>query len=466
MLDPNDYALQQPVESNPKEYENESNNPVTVQAKSMVNKKPKILSPITLSYYQTLQSRIVFNPPPETQSEIPQTPGNSHPWNQHSWTKSLGEYGSLFGNLTPAAGQTEGNLSTWEQPPAQNLAELAFLLTEETAILQSIGSSDKGKQPALAPGKHSNTWTPISLNITSNTPPINQIMAYWNIAKLEKFSGEEDNAYSWIADAKKAITTNSWNDNRTSAEQEVNHTQAINLAINRTSGVDAKITQLNKKLTQKIEGFLARTTGTYQPPQWRENNNNSRYPQRKIMDQNQGNPYQQPRYQQNMISQYFIPQNQPPLYAQQVLYTQPLPQNYYQPPPMTQAISHYQTSPYSPSRPQAIDYNQGWRNPNNNQVQTNSGLSRPIPRSPAQSRPTPTGYPNQASYLGLTKDQGFDKSTPVEKEDIERISQPSKQTKSNIPPATFTENTTLATIFPFDIDNLNTHSLFSRAAIN
>ncbi|KAG9293065.1 hypothetical protein G9A89_016427 [Geosiphon pyriformis] len=38
-----------------------------------------------------------------------------------------------------------------------------------------------------------------------------------------------------------------------------------------------------------------------------------------------------------------------------------------------------------------------------------------------------------------------------------------QQTKSNILPVTITENTILATIFPFDIDNLNTHSLFSGA---
>ncbi|KAG9304615.1 hypothetical protein G9A89_020179 [Geosiphon pyriformis] len=85
---------------------------------------------------------------------------------------------------------------------------------------------------------------------------------------------------------------------------------------------------------------------------------------------------------------------------------------------------------------------------------------------PAQSRLTPTGYPNQASYLSLMENQSFDKSTPVEGGDIEQISQPSKQTKSNIPPATITKDTTLAAIFPFDIDNLNTHSLFSGAAIN
>ncbi|KAG9296606.1 hypothetical protein G9A89_015198 [Geosiphon pyriformis] len=196
------------VKSNPEEYENKSNNPITAQAKSTVNKKPRILSPTTPLYHQTPQSRIVFNPPPETQLETPQTSKNPHPWNQHSWTKSLGEYRLLFGNLTPVAGQTEGNPSTWEQPPAQNLAESASPLIEETAILQPIGSSDKEKQPALAPGEHSNTQTPIPLNIISNTPPINWIMTYQDIAKLEKFSGEKDNTYSWIVNTEKAITAN------------------------------------------------------------------------------------------------------------------------------------------------------------------------------------------------------------------------------------------------------------------
>ncbi|KAG9286073.1 hypothetical protein G9A89_022750 [Geosiphon pyriformis] len=103
MPDLNDCTLQQPVKSDSEEYKNESNNPVTVQAKSTVNKKPRVLSPTTPSYHQTLQSRIVFNPPLETQLETSRTPGNPHPWNQHSWTKSLGKYGSLFGNLNLAA---------------------------------------------------------------------------------------------------------------------------------------------------------------------------------------------------------------------------------------------------------------------------------------------------------------------------------------------------------------------------
>ncbi|KAG9306207.1 hypothetical protein G9A89_016111 [Geosiphon pyriformis] len=237
--------IQQPVESDPEEYKNRFNNLTTAQDKSMVNKKPRFLFPITSSYHQTPQSRIVFNPLLKTH-----------------WTKLLREYRSLFGNFTPTAGQIEGNLSTWKQPPAQNPAELAFLLIEETAILQPIGSSDKGKQPALALKEHSNTWTPILLTIISNTSPINWLMTYQDITKLEKI-----------------FETVTFTHDFESTEQEVNHTQAVNLAINETSDINTKITQLSEKLTQKIEKFLVRTTKTYQPPQWRENNNNSRYPQ-------------------------------------------------------------------------------------------------------------------------------------------------------------------------------------------
>ncbi|KAG9294591.1 hypothetical protein G9A89_008070 [Geosiphon pyriformis] len=316
---------------------------------------------------------------------------------------------------------------------------------EETTILQSIGSSDKEKQSALAPREHLNMQTPIPLNITSNIPPINRIMAYQDITKLEKFSGTaifsdqncqfvvpepgRENQFSIIKQKDhEAVTTYLGQFNQILCQilaierdyytvaQVLNqfikelqssilrsvrsrHPTSLQDTIALTCNFES-ITQLSEKLTQKIKGFLARTTEIYQPPQWRENNNNSRYPQqqnhqqqqqpwrsdlyncyycqkpghiardyrKKIMDQNQGNSYQQPRYQQNMVPQYFIPQNQLPLYTQQVPYTQPPPQNYYQPPPITQAIPHYQISPYSPSKPRAIDYNQGWRNSNNNQL--------------------------------------------------------------------------------------------------
>ncbi|KAG9303356.1 hypothetical protein G9A89_013682 [Geosiphon pyriformis] len=68
--------------------------------------------------------------------------------------------------------------------------------TAQDKFMVNKKPSDKEKQPALASREHLNMQTPILLNITSNNLLINQIMAYWDIAKLKKFSGEEDNAYS------------------------------------------------------------------------------------------------------------------------------------------------------------------------------------------------------------------------------------------------------------------------------
>ncbi|KAG9286200.1 hypothetical protein G9A89_014186 [Geosiphon pyriformis] len=204
-----------------------------------------------------------------------------------------------------------------------------------------------------------------------------------------------------------------------SAEQEANHTQAINLAINGTSDINTKITQLKlQELTNHTNREKITTTADTHSNRTVSNSNNLGDPilATKIMDQNKGNPYQQPKYQQNMISQYSLPQNQLSLYAQQVPYTQTPLQNYYQPLPMTQAIPHYQTSPYSPSRSR-------WT------VSTNPSWFCLIL--------TNTNWIPESSFLSC-----------------------------NIPPATITEDTTLATIFLFDINNLNTHSLFSEAAIN
>ncbi|KAG9295831.1 hypothetical protein G9A89_009060 [Geosiphon pyriformis] len=473
--------VQQPVESDPEKYKNESNNSITAQAKSTVNKKPKVLSPTTPLYHQTPQSRIVFNPPPETQSETPQTSGNLHPWNQHSWTKSLGEYESLFGNLTPAAGQTERNLSTWKQPPAQNLAESASPLMEKTAILQPISSSDKGKQLALALREHSNTWTPILLNITSNTSPINQIMAYQDIAKLEKFSSEEDNAYFWITDTEKAITANvqalpffltrtanSWY--QSLAEKPTSFTK-FKLAFlqyfcdpntlirlqNQFSIIKQKDHEANYYTTvQVLNQFIKRLqssilrsirpchlTSLQDALELQELTNHPNG--EKITttadihsnSNNLGNPISATATTARNLDTL-------PMTAEGKSWTK-IKKTHTSNPDISK--TWYPNIPYL-----RINYlYMHNKNPNNNQVQTNSRLSRPIPC---------------ASYLGLIEDQDFDKSTPVEGGNIKQIFQPSKQTKSNIPLAIIIEDTTLATIFSFDIDNLNTHSLFSGAAIN
>ncbi|KAG9284371.1 hypothetical protein G9A89_023628 [Geosiphon pyriformis] len=194
-----------------------------------------------------------------------------------------------------------------------------------------------------------------------------------------------------------------------SAEQEVNYTQAINLAINGTSDINTKITQL--KLTNHHNREKITTTADIHSNRTVSNSNNLRNLSSTTKEDNG------PKSRKLIPATKILAKHSVPIFHTSKS------TNYYQSPPMTQAIPHYQTSSYSQPRPRAIDYNQRWSNSNNNQMQTNDGLSRPIS--------SPTGYPNQASYFGLIEDQSFDKSTPGEEKDVEQISQPSMQVKTS-----------------------------------
>ncbi|KAG9289660.1 hypothetical protein G9A89_014395 [Geosiphon pyriformis] len=155
-------------------------------------------------------------------------------------------------------------------------------------------------------------------------------MAYVPIAKLEKFTGEENNVQVWLNDMEKAITANGWNDNRVmqtipyflqdtangeteaittylrcfhrtlcqiqaiqadyfthicpmhpadlqatvtnardfeAAELKTNHIQAINLVMNKLSELDSKLKQFSNFINQKLERYLANNQAIYQPPQ-------------------------------------------------------------------------------------------------------------------------------------------------------------------------------------------------------
>ncbi|KAG9296226.1 hypothetical protein G9A89_014818 [Geosiphon pyriformis] len=52
-----------------------------------------------------------------------------------------------------------------------------------------------------------------------------------------------------------------------SAELEANHTQAINLVMNRSSKLDSKLKQFSDSINQKLERYLADNCAIYQPPQ-------------------------------------------------------------------------------------------------------------------------------------------------------------------------------------------------------
>ncbi|KAG9305817.1 hypothetical protein G9A89_001106 [Geosiphon pyriformis] len=51
------------------------------------------------------------------------------------------------------------------------------------------------------------------------------------------------------------------------AKLEANHTQAVNLVMNRSSDLDSKLKQFSDTINQKLEGYLADNRAIYQPPQ-------------------------------------------------------------------------------------------------------------------------------------------------------------------------------------------------------
>ncbi|KAG9303471.1 hypothetical protein G9A89_013798 [Geosiphon pyriformis] len=106
-------------------------------------------------------------------------------------------------------------------------------------------------------------------------------MAYTSIAKIEKFTGKEDNAqadyftvpqilnqfikglHSSIfqhiclihpTDFQAAITNAR---DFEVAKLKANHTQAINLVMNGLSELDSKLKQFSESINQKLEGYLA-----------------------------------------------------------------------------------------------------------------------------------------------------------------------------------------------------------------
>ncbi|KAG9286166.1 hypothetical protein G9A89_010180 [Geosiphon pyriformis] len=408
------------MEFDPEEYEDKSNNPGTAQVKSTVNKKLRFFSPTTPLYYQTPQRK----------------------------------YGLLFGNLSPTLNKTDENTLTWELLPTQPLTKSSTTPSKETAILQPIGKINKEKQPELAPEEHSSTQT---LNpLASIKKPTNfaifklvfpqyfcdpntfiRLQNQFSIIKqkdheavityLEQFNQIfcqiqtiERNYYTvaqifnqFIKGLKSTVT---FAHDFESAKQETNHTQAINLAINRTSDINTKIIQLSEKLIHKIEKFLAGTVGPYQLPQQKDKSNEPK-PKKSIL-----------------APKIFLKHNIPIPYVS-ISTTSIL---------TTNAIYPAITSDLLPV------------------FKANDSSSTPAPK------PSPTRYPNQASYFGLTENQNFYSSTSLERKDVEETSTPLRRNQINntILLTIITKDTTLAAIFSFNIDYLNTTSLFSGAAIN
>ncbi|KAG9289635.1 hypothetical protein G9A89_014370 [Geosiphon pyriformis] len=293
------------------------------------------------------------------------------------------------------------------------------------------------------------------------------------------------------------------------AEKEANHSQMVNMVMekNKTETLKKRVTQLGEELSNKIESYLIPDLkkNTYQPPQRcsqevsnSRNNCSSRQEFRTgtrachfcKCEACKNNYYvpQMPRNQYTPIPrQYPTTYQNQGAYQQQLMIANPNWRSEARNQPMwNQNATNQQTNP------NYQNYQQTYLNilenliignnddKNINRTKNSSKLSQtttPIcTTSPVHSTTTPellSTTTNDTSNLSLSnfslhlmENQSFDKSTSMKERDVEQTSKPFKQTKSNIPPATIIKDTTLAMIFPFDIDNLNTHSLFSGAAIN
>ncbi|KAG9287837.1 hypothetical protein G9A89_017432 [Geosiphon pyriformis] len=156
-------------------------------------------------------------------------------------------------------------------------------------------------------------------------------MVYAPIAKLEKFTSEENDAQVWLNNVEKAIVANSWNDTRAiglhssilqhicpihpvdlqaaitntrdfkAAELKANHTQAINLVVNGSSELDFKLKQFSNSINQKLEEYLANNCAIYQSPQRHNNLGITNCPQNQSCSSSSSN---QPWQQETRICHY------------------------------------------------------------------------------------------------------------------------------------------------------------------
>ncbi|KAG9298206.1 hypothetical protein G9A89_002694 [Geosiphon pyriformis] len=384
--------VQQPVESDPEEYKYRSNNPTTAQDKFTVNKKPRVLFPTTSLYHQTPQK----------------------------------EYGLLFGNLTPTLNKTDRNTSTWEPPPTQSLTESSIIISEKTAILQPIGKINKGKQPELAPEEHSSMQTP-------NPPALINHEAV--ITYLRRFN----QIFRQILAIKRDYYTTAQVLNqfikglRNSILRSIRLYHLTNLQDAVTLTCDFESAEQEPELQEPINhhnGEKITTTNTYSNRTVSNSNNlKELIPTTK---EDHGPKSKKPipatkiSTKHNILISH-ISKSTAPIHTTSSVYS-------------TTTPKLLSTTTNDTSNLPLSNFLLQWRNSNNNQTQTSSGPSRPIPHG---SLPISVSQKTRVLInLYLWKKE------------------------INIPPVTITEDTTLATIFLFDIDNLNTHSLFSEAVIN
>ncbi|KAG9296594.1 hypothetical protein G9A89_015186 [Geosiphon pyriformis] len=228
-----------------------------------------------------------------------------------------------------------------------------------------------------------------------------------------------------------------------SAEKEANHSQMVNIVMeeNKTETLEKRVTRLGKELSKKIKSYLIPDLrkNTYQPPQRRS----------------------QEEFRTETRACHFCKCIGHLITHENNYYVPPqMPRSQYTPIPCQYPTTYQNQGAY---QQQPMIANPNWRSEAQNQpiTKNSSKLSQTIPPAVATEDSSLAAiFPfkleeNEAMFSGAALD---------EKRPITAITKNSSKLSQTIPPAVATEDSSLAAIFPFKLEE--NEAMFSGAALD
>ncbi|KAG9302122.1 hypothetical protein G9A89_020556 [Geosiphon pyriformis] len=249
-----------------------------------------------------------------------------------------------------------------------------------------------------------------------------------------------------------------------SAEKEANHSQMVNMVIeeNKTETLEKRVMRLEKELSKKIESYLIPDPrkNTYQPPQRRsqevsDSRNNHSSCQEFRTETRACHFYKRVEH---LISQ-----------CRTRMMQEARENNYYAPPQMPrnqytpisrQYLTTYQNQGAYQQQPMIANPN--WRPKARNQPMWNQNalVQRNLNRAGTNQQTNPNYQNYQQTYLNIPENLIIGNN---DGKNINRTKNSSKLSQT-IPPAVATEDSSLAAIFPFELEE--NEAMFSGAALD
>ncbi|KAG9292785.1 hypothetical protein G9A89_006346 [Geosiphon pyriformis] len=163
-------------------------------------KKNRVESPSNPSYHYTLGSAINISSTDAFPSTVTSAFGQFSFQNRQRKAELLGPYGKYFEGFNSRS-LTPSGLRSPPPPP-------------DFGISDPWEAAESEKKEKESENQEFTYQHPITKNLEPPQPPNLDPMAYTPIAKLDNFTGEEDDTQVWLNNVKKAIAANEWNDAR------------------------------------------------------------------------------------------------------------------------------------------------------------------------------------------------------------------------------------------------------------